>query len=257
MTNKTEMSLSAVLLVELSSMFRSDTHSATFEEFARRLFNNIKKLSSGYSRVDIICDRYFNSSLKHLARTGRGHGSKLSFHHDASLPSNFNDSFLKNNEYKFAYKFQSYQEDALSSFNVTKGQSVFSNSTLDRLVSINTAKEADQKLVRHMIQVVRSRMKQCVVRIVDTDVAISFIACPRLVENFDWVVFACFSSAVSDKFYNINKIAENLGERKCRTLPFSYALTGYDIIFSLFNQDFGIGGQNHRKKRLCQLSSWS
>ena len=88
-----------------------------------------------------------------------------------------------------------------------------------------------------MIQGVGSGIKQCVVRIVDTDIAISLIACRRLVENVDCVVFACFSSAVSNKFYNINKIAENLGERKCRTLPYSYALTVCEIIFSLFNQD--------------------
>ena len=94
------MSLSAVLLVELSSMFRSDTHSGTFEEFARRLFNDIKKFYSGYSRVDIICDMYFNNSLKNLARTGRGHDSKLLFHDDTPLPNNFNDSFLKNSDNK-------------------------------------------------------------------------------------------------------------------------------------------------------------
>ena len=112
--NRTEISSSAALLIELSPMFRSDTHSGTFEEFTRRLFNNIKKLSSGYSRVDIICDRYFNNSLKNLTRNGRGHGPKLLFNDDTPLPSKFNDSFLKNNDNKerlnlyCADKFQSY-----------------------------------------------------------------------------------------------------------------------------------------------------
>ena len=134
---------------------------------------------------------------------------------DTPLPSKFNDSFLKNNDNKerlnlyCANKFQSYQEDA-QSFNVTKGETFLSNSTLDESISINTAKEADQKLVRHMIQCVRSGVKQCVVRTVDTDVVISLIAYRRLAENFDCVVFACLSSAVSNRFYNINKIAEDL-----------------------------------------------
>ena len=48
--------------------------------------------------------------------------------------------------------------------------------------------------------------------------------------------FACFTSAVSNRFYNINKIAEELGERTCRALLFFYALTGYDIVSSFFNQ---------------------
>ena len=160
---------------------------------------------------------------------------------DTPLPSNFNDSFLKNNDNKerlnlyCANKFQSYQEDA-QSFSVTKGETVLSNSTLDESISINTAEEADQKLVRHMIQCVRSGVKQCVVRTVDTDVVISLIAYRRLAENIDCVVFACLSSAVSNRFYNINKIAEELGDRKCRALPFFYALTGCDIVSSFFNQ---------------------
>ena len=137
-------------------------------------------MSSGYSRVDIICDQYFNNSLKNLTRNGQGHGPKLLFN-DTPLPSKFNDSFLNNNDNKeplnlyCADKFQSYQEDA-QSLNVTKGETFLSNSTLDESISINTAEEADQKLVRHMIQCVRSGAKQCVVRTVNTDVAILLIA---------------------------------------------------------------------------------
>ena len=74
-----------------------------------------------------------------------------------------------------ADKFQSYQEDA-HPFSVIKGKCVLSSSTLDELISIITAEEADQKLVCHMIQRVRSGVKQCVVRTVDTDVVISLIA---------------------------------------------------------------------------------
>ena len=77
-----------------------------------------------------------------------------------------------------------------------------------------------------MIQCVRSGVKQCVVRTVDTDVVISLIAYRELAENFDSVVFACLSSTVSNRFYNINKIAEELGDRKFRALSFFYALTG-------------------------------
>ena len=240
-TNRIEISSSAALLIELSPVFRRDTHYGTFEEFTRRLLNNVKKFPSGYSRVDIICDRYFNNSLKNLTRNGRGHDPKLLYNDETPLPSNFNDSFLKNNDNKERLnlyctdKFQSYQEDA-QSFIVNKGESVLSNSTLDESISINTAEEADQKLVRHMIQLVRSGVKQCVVRTVDTDVAISLRAYRRLAENFDCAVFACLSSAVSNRFCNINKFGEELGERKCRALQFFYVLTGCDIVSSFFNQ---------------------
>ena len=138
-------------------MFRNDTHSGTFEEFARRLFNNINKLSSSYSRVNIISGRYFNNSLKNLTRSGWGHGPKLLFNDDTQLTSKFNDSFLKNNDNKerlnlyYADKFQCYQEDnSIIQINqiirkpsiVIKGESVLSNSTLDESVSINIAEEA-------------------------------------------------------------------------------------------------------------------
>ena len=48
-TNRTEISSSAVLSIELSPVIKRDTHSGTFE-----LFNNIKKLSTVSSRADII-----------------------------------------------------------------------------------------------------------------------------------------------------------------------------------------------------------
>ena len=93
-------------------------------------------------------------------------------------------------------------------------------------MSINT-EETDQKLVRHMIQCVRSGVKQCAVRTVDTDVVISLITYRHLAENFDCVVFACLSSALSNRFYN-NKITEEYSETKFRALPFFCALTGCD-----------------------------
>ena len=241
MTNRFEILSSAALLIELSPLFRSDTHFGAFGEFARWFFNNIKKLSSGYSSVDIICDRYFKNSLKYLTRNERGHSPKVLFHDDTLLPSKFNDSFLKNNHNKewlnlyCADKFECYQGDT-HSLNVTKGESVLSSSILDESISINTADEADQKLVHHMIQCVRSGVKQWVVRTVDTDVVISLIAYRRLAENFDCVVLACLSSAVSNRFYNINKTAEEISERKCRALPFFYVLAECDIISSFFNQ---------------------
>ena len=78
--------------------------------------------------------------------------------------------------------------------------------------------------------------EQCVVRNVDRDVVISLIVYCRLAKKFDCVVFACLTSSASNRFYNTNKIAEELGERKCRALPFFYALTGCDIVSSFFNQ---------------------
>ena len=166
-TNRNEISSSAAPMIEPIPMLRSDTLSGTSEnKFARR-FNNINKLFSSYSRVNIICDWYFNNNLKNLTGNGRGHGPTLLFNDDTPLTSKCNDSFLKNNDnierpnLYCADKVQSYQEAnsiiqcnkiIRQPFIVTKGKSVLSNSTLDELISINTAEKAEKKLIGHMIQ---------------------------------------------------------------------------------------------------------
>ena len=145
-------------------------------------------MSSEYSCVDIISDRHFNNSLKNLTRNGRGHGRKSLFNDDTPQTSKANDSLNNDNKKRLNLyctdKFQSYQEDA-TSFNVTKGESVLFNPTLDESISINTAKEADQKLVHYIIQCMRGGVKRCVVRTVDTNVVISLIAYRQVVKNFD------------------------------------------------------------------------
>ena len=212
----------------------------TLEEFTWRMFNNIKKLSIEYSLVDMTCDQYFNNSLKNLTRKRWGHDLKLLFNYDIPLPRKLRDSFLKYNDNKtteliLCWKIQSYQEDA-QSLNVTKGEPALFNSTLGELISINTAKEANQKLAHHMIHCMRSRVKQCAIRAVDADFVISLIANCWLAKHFSCVVFARVGSAVRNRFHNINTIAEELGERKFRALPFFYLLIGCYIVSSFFNQ---------------------
>ena len=87
-----------------------------------------------------------------------------------------------------------------------------------------------------MIQCMRSGVKQCAIRTVEADVVISLIANCWLVKYFSCVVFARVGSAVWNRFHNINTIPEELGERKCRALPFFYVLIGCDIVSSFFNQ---------------------
>ena len=136
-----------------------------------------------------------------------------------------------------AVKFHTYnQGDKI--FVITKGETVLSNHDdilTDHFISYNTAEEADQKLVRHMIQCVRSGMEECTVRTVDTDVIVSLIAYRRIAENFECKVLACLSTTSGDTYYDINKISRELGDQKCRGLPFFYALTGCDIVSSFYN----------------------
>lgn len=236
-------SASSAFILELSPLFRTG-HSGTFNEFAVCLFDDICRFSSGYARIDIVCDRYFKDSLKNLTRFGRGQGPIISFEDDSLLPSKFNDTFLKNCNNKerlnhfMADKFFSLQQED-KQFVITKGDTILSNESIifsDPLLSDNKAEEADQKLVRHMLQCTRSGVQLSTIRTVDTDVIISLIAYRFRAENFDSKVFACLVTPSSTSYYDINKIALHLGERVCRALPFFYALTGCDIVSSFYNQ---------------------
>ena len=97
--------------------------------FGQRLFIDIQKLSSGYSRVDVICDRYFGDSLKNLTRIGRGDGPSILFDDSTPLPGKFNETFLKNNSNKerlnlyLADKFLSYEIDDKIRV-ITKGDTI-------------------------------------------------------------------------------------------------------------------------------------
>ena len=82
-------------------------------------------------------------------------------------------------------------------FVMTKGETIISNSDHilnDHLISYNTAEEADQKLIRHTIQCIRSGMEEITVATVDTDVIISLIAYRPLVQHLECKVFASLSS---------------------------------------------------------------
>ena len=115
-------------------------------------------IANGYDRVDIICDRYFDNSLKNQTRIERGQGSVLIYDEHTKFPSDFKDNFLKNNNNKersnhfLADKFSEIHH-GVTKLTVTKGSGILTNDETpsDPLISYNSAEEADQKLVRHML----------------------------------------------------------------------------------------------------------
>ena len=125
------------------------------------------------------------------------------------------------------------------SLTITKGDGILTNRyTLSVDPSINTCKseEADQKLVRHMIQCVSTGTKQVVVRTVDTDVLLLLLAFRHHVGHYECNVYAYFGTGKSKCYYDINAIALRLGEDTCRALPFFHAFSGCDCVSSFFNQ---------------------
>ena len=70
------------LISDFSAIVNSQTAvttGKTFNEFADRITEFIKNLSSGCSCSDIVCDSYFDNSLKSHTREARGCGQLFPF----------------------------------------------------------------------------------------------------------------------------------------------------------------------------------
>ena len=104
----------------------------------------------------------------------------------------------------------------------------------DLVISSCSAKEADQKLVRHMLQCLLTGIKTIVVKTVDTDVFLLLLSYRASGGNFSSKVFVQLGiSKLNSCFYLINDIALDLGE-VCQALTF-HAYTGCDTVSSFFN----------------------
>ena len=136
------LSSPSAIIVELSPMFRNTSASSakTFEEFASCLYNSIMGLSNGYSRVDVICNRYFLSSLKNSNRTGRRTGPVIEFNDDLNIPPRFVDSLLKNNKNKD--RLNSYCADKFLEFANENTSPIVFNDTKRELSSLEFITES-------------------------------------------------------------------------------------------------------------------
>ena len=219
-----EVSPSSAIIIELSAILRCDFYAKTFVDFAYKIYNYIIDLWQEYDRIDVVCDRYFENSWKTQTGSDRGCGPVVMFDDESQFPSDFKDSFLKNNSNEewinhfFANKLQIRLGD--KSLTITEGNGIKTNNNAlssDPLISVCFAEEADKKLVRHMIQCVRSGVKKVVVRTVDTDVLMLLLGYLHFAANFDSNVYAWFGVGKGTCFYSINVISIQLGENMSST----------------------------------------
>lgn len=247
---------SSAIIIELSPLLRSSLDASTFGNFAEKLLGNIIRLAILYDRIDVICDRYFEDSLKNQTRDGRGSGDRIQFDRNTKFPSDFKENFLKNSKNKdqlnrfLADEFmQHYSGD--KSLVITKDESVLSNVEIlatDTSLTPNSAQEADQKLVRHALQCVRGGINNVVVRTVDTDVILLLVAYRHWETNTNANVFAWMASGKEANYYDINLISSILGEEKCKAIPFFHAMIPHLISSTRENVSFETGGKSSAQK---------
>ena len=80
----------------MSAILRCSFNTITFNDFACDIYSYIIDIASDYDRVDIVCDRYFENSLKSLTRHDCGFGSLINFDGNSESPTDFKDNFMKN-----------------------------------------------------------------------------------------------------------------------------------------------------------------
>ena len=78
---------SSALIVELSAILRFEFKAATFDEFSEKVYEYIIEVGKHYDRIDVICDRYFELSLKTDIRSNRGCGGEINFNDQTKFPS--------------------------------------------------------------------------------------------------------------------------------------------------------------------------
>ena len=78
------------------------TTAKTFNKFSDGIIIFVENLSSGCSRINILCDGYLDNSLKSKSHIpeARGCGQYFSFTEATNIPHDFQDNFLKHNRNK-------------------------------------------------------------------------------------------------------------------------------------------------------------
>ena len=140
------------------------------------------KLGANYQRIDCVFDRYFEKRLKEGTRSGRGEDSQYPFEGDSiTVPFQMAQSSLSNsdnkdklNKYLGRKLLQLYQNEQMLvvTYENTSFTSKPACTELDQYIPVRSCgpEEADQKLVRHALNLLRKGYKSILIRTIDTDV---------------------------------------------------------------------------------------
>ena len=152
------------------------TTAKTFNEFADGIIEIVEYLSSGCSCIDIVCDSYFDNSLKSHTREARGCGQFFPFTEATNIPKDFQGNFLRHNRNKVA--LNSFLTSKLLTHDfggaivfISVNSEVKCNSTEvnEEVLHIGrTQEEADTKIVLHVKHCLLSDFRNIVVKTVNS-----------------------------------------------------------------------------------------
>ena len=196
----------------------------------------IKRLLGHVKRVNIVQDRYFQSSIKNGTRENRGVGGRIKISGNLKIPLkiNFRD-FLRNSQNKEELnglisrtvgnsEFQSDQD-----VYITHQESVL-HSGPGLHMGVSKYEEADVRIMVHMKHALDCGHKKIIVRTSDTDVLVLIIG---HFHEFNEIycglhVIVDFGTGKTRKLSDVRGICEKLGKNKSIALPVFHSFTGSD-----------------------------
>ena len=233
------------LILDFSAIVNSQaavTTAKTLNEFADIVIKFVKNLSSGCSHIDIVCDSYFDNSLKSHTCEARGCGQFLPFTEATNIPKDFQGHFLKHNRNKVALnsfltgKLLTHRFGQAIVF-ISVDSEIKCNSThvSEEVLHIGrTQEEADTKIMVPVRYCLLNGFRNIVVKTVDTDVLTLLLAHLSLV-NSPYKIEVDFNFGKYRGFYKINDICCRITPEQQLALLFFFTFTGCDITSSFFD----------------------
>ena len=206
----------------------------TFSQYAEiKLFRLIQILSDTFAstRIDVVFDRYLQSSIKEAARIKRGTSCERIIRPDMEVPKNWN-GFLANSKNK-EQLFKLLAETIVSCQSekeviATHEETTISNSAYHnkQIYSKCNHEEADTRMILHARQAADAGHANLVIRSSDTDVLVLAVA---HFENIGADKLWIYSgTSKHHKIIPVHEVFKSLGPSRSAGLPFFHSFSGCD-----------------------------
>lgn len=208
----------------------------TFGEYSLNIFRKsiITEIdANGFTRIDVVFDRYMDGSLKSETRERRGKGVRISVQKNTPIWANW-QQFLREDENKTEL-FRLLAKDLTMStlpgciVVTTDLEGVTCSATIDaNSLSPCNHEEADTRIFLHAKHIVECGHRKVVIQTVDTDVVIIGISLFGQINAEElWIEFGV---GKSKRWLPIHRYAASLGDEMCQGLLFWFSFTGCDTV---------------------------
>ena len=218
------------------------TTDKTFNEFADGIIEFVNNLSSGCSRIDIVCDSYFDNFLKSHTREVRDCEQFFPFTEATNIPKDFQSNFLRHNRNKVA--LNSFMTGKLLTHDfggaivfISVSSEVKCNSTdlSEGVLHIgHTQEEADTKIIVHVKHCLLNGFRNIVIKTVDTDFVTLLLVHLSLLDS-PYKIEVDFDFGKDRRFYKTNNICSRITPEQQLALLFFFNITGCDITSLFFD----------------------